>query len=75
MTVVNAICPLAEIQSYVADLQSMTAGQGSFTMEFDSYREVPAHLVEKIKAACPFLKTTAKEEEEGIARVYSFGYN
>jgi elongation factor G len=64
MTVVNAVCPLAEIQSYVADLQSMTAGQGSFTMEFDSYREVPPHLIEKIKAASPFLKAAAKEEEE-----------
>lgn len=64
MTVVNAFCPLAEIQGYVADLQSMTGGQGSFTMEFDSYREVPPHLVEKIKAASPFLKDAAKEEEE-----------
>ncbi|MFH1263967.1 MAG: elongation factor G [Pseudomonadota bacterium] len=64
MTVVNAFCPLSEVQSYVADLQSMTAGQGSFTMEFDSYREVPGHLIEKIKAASPFLKQAAKEEEE-----------
>lgn len=64
MTVVNAFCPLAEIQSYVADLQSMTAGRGSFTMEFDSYREVPPHLVEKVKAVSPFLKAAAKEEEE-----------
>ncbi len=28
----------------------MTAGRGSFTLEFDHYEEVPVHLVDKIVA-------------------------
>jgi len=28
----------------------MTGGRGSFTLEFDHYEEVPAHLTEKIVA-------------------------
>ncbi|MFH1017827.1 MAG: elongation factor G, partial [Pseudomonadota bacterium] len=63
MSVIRAICPLVEIQRYVADLHSMTAGQGTFTLTFDSYREVPGHLIEKIKAASPYRKETEAVEE------------
>ncbi len=52
--VIGAICPLAEIQRYAPDLRSMTGGKGSFTMEFESYEEVPRNLVEKVQAASPF---------------------
>jgi elongation factor G len=63
MTVIHALCPLVEVQRYVADLHSMTAGQGTFTMAFDSYREVPGHLIEKIKAASPYRKETEAVED------------
>jgi elongation factor G len=36
--------------TYAPQLRSMTAGRGSFTIEFDHYEEVPSHLVEKIVA-------------------------
>jgi elongation factor G len=60
-TVISAICPVAEIQRYAPDLHSMTGGKGSFTMEFSSYEDVPAMLVDKIRQASPF---KVKEEEE-----------
>ena len=50
MAVVHALVPFAEIQSYQADLKSMTGGEGSYTIEFDHYDPVPAHLVKNIVA-------------------------
>jgi elongation factor G len=50
MHVIRAQVPLAEMLTYAPQLRSMTAGRGSFTIEFDHYEEVPAHLVEKIAA-------------------------
>ncbi len=48
---ITATVPLAEVQKYVLDLNAMTAGRGSYTMEFSHYEEVPANLQEKIVAA------------------------
>ena len=48
MQVIRAQVPLAEMLTYAPQLRSMTAGRGSFTMEFDHYEEVPAHLGEKV---------------------------
>jgi elongation factor G len=50
MDAIRAQVPLAEMLSYAPQLRSMTAGRGSFTMEFDHYAEVPAVLVDKIVA-------------------------
>jgi elongation factor G len=50
MHAIRAQVPLAEMLTYAPQLRSMTAGRGSFTLEFDHYDEVPAHLVEKIVA-------------------------
>jgi elongation factor G len=52
---VKALVPMAEILKYDPDLRSMTGGRGSFSLEFDHYEEVPAHLSEKI--------TQAKQQE------------
>jgi elongation factor G len=46
-----AHAPMSEMLSYQPDLTSMTGGRGSFTMEFDHYEELPAHLAEKVIAA------------------------
>ncbi len=46
--VVKAQVPLAELGSYSAELTSMTGGRGFFTMKFDHYDEVPAHLAQQI---------------------------
>ena len=49
--VVKAMVPMAEMLRYASDLTSITSGRGMFSMEFDHYDEVPAHLSEKIIAA------------------------
>ncbi len=48
MTEVKAEVPMAEMLSYAPDLRSITGGQGEFTMEFERYEEVPAHLAAKV---------------------------
>ncbi len=48
---ITASVPMAEMLSYQPELTSMTGGRGSFTMEFDHYEELPAHLAEKVIAA------------------------
>ncbi|MBA3728942.1 MAG: elongation factor G [Actinobacteria bacterium] len=47
---VKALVPQAEMTRYAIDLRSMTQGRGAFTMTFDHYAEVPAHLAEKLIA-------------------------
>jgi len=49
--IVRATVPMAEILRYSPSLDSMTSGRGSFTVEFDHYEEVPAHIAEKIIAS------------------------
>jgi len=51
VNVIEAQAPYAELLRYAIDLRSMTQGRGNFTMEFDHYEEVPAHLSQKIIAA------------------------
>jgi elongation factor G len=46
--VVNALVPLSEMFGYVGDLRSKTSGQASYSMEFDSYAEVPSSVAEEI---------------------------
>jgi elongation factor G len=43
-TVVIAQVPLAEMLRYTTILRSHTAGRGVFSMEFDRYETVPAHI-------------------------------
>ncbi len=50
-TVVTAQVPLAECQRYDTDLRSMTHGRGSFTMRFEGYEDVPAHIAQQLSAA------------------------
>ena len=45
---IMAEAPQAEMFEYAIDLRAMTQGRGSFTMEFERYEEVPAHLAEEI---------------------------
>jgi len=39
---------MVEVLKYSQDLNAMTSGRGSFTMEFSHYAELPPHLVEKV---------------------------
>ena len=49
--VIRAEVPMAEMLSYAPDLRAMTGGRGDYTMEFDHYAQVPAHIAEKAAAA------------------------
>ncbi len=46
--VVEALVPLSEMFGYVGDLRSKTSGQASYSMEFDSYAEVPQNVADEI---------------------------
>ncbi|MFN4197029.1 MAG: elongation factor G [Caldimicrobium sp.] len=46
--VIRAYVPLGEMFGYATTLRSLTQGRGSFTMQFDHYEKVPAHLAETI---------------------------
>ena len=47
-TIIEAEVPQSEILKYATDLRSITQGRGSYTLEFDHYEEVPAHLLDKV---------------------------
>ncbi len=51
LTEIKAEVPMAEMLTYAPDLRSLTGGQGEFTMEFERYEEVPAHLAGKVVSA------------------------
>jgi elongation factor G len=46
--VVRALVPLSEMFGYVGDLRSKTQGRANYTMQFDSYAEVPRTVAEEI---------------------------
>jgi elongation factor G len=50
-TEVKAEVPMAEVLDYAPDLRSISGGRADFTMEFERYDPVPAHLAEKLVAA------------------------
>jgi elongation factor G len=60
-TVIDAQAPLAEVQRYVSDLRSVTQGRGNFSMEFDHYEPVPAHVADKV------IEDAKKRREEAHA--------
>jgi elongation factor G len=48
--IVKALVPLSEMFGYVGDLRSKTSGRASYSMQFDSYAEVPRNVAEEIIA-------------------------
>ena len=46
--IIKAQIPLAEVLSYAPDLNSLTGGRGTYTMEFSRYEDVPAHVAQKV---------------------------
>jgi elongation factor G len=50
LRVVKATVPLSEMFGYVGDLRSKTQGRASYSMQFDSYAEVPSNVAKEIIA-------------------------
>ena len=48
--VVKATVPLSEMFGYVGDLRSRTQGRADYSMQFDSYAEVPPSIAKEIIA-------------------------
>jgi elongation factor G len=48
--VVKALVPLSEMFGYVGDLRSKSQGRASYSMQFDSYAEVPNNVAKEIIA-------------------------
>src|SRR5450631_2210271 len=47
---IKALVPLSEMFGYVGDLRSRTQGRADYTMQFDSYAEVPPSIAKEIIA-------------------------
>jgi elongation factor G len=47
---VKALVPLSEMFGYVGDLRSRTQGRADYSMQFDSYAEVPPNIAKEIIA-------------------------
>jgi len=57
--IIRAQAPLAEMQTYSTQLRSITAGEGSFTMDFSHYDVVPGNVAQQVIAKA---KTEAEAE-------------
>ena len=60
LAVIMAKAPLAEVTRYAAQLGSITQGQGSYTMEFSHYDQVPGNVQQQIVSKA---KLAADEED------------
>jgi elongation factor G len=60
MCAVEAQVPLAEMFGYSTVLRSLTQGKAQFTMEFNTYRQVPQSVSEE-------LVKKAQEEKKSVA--------
>jgi elongation factor G len=47
---IKALVPLSEMFGYVGDLRSRTQGRASYSMQFDSYAQVPQNVATEIIA-------------------------
>jgi elongation factor G len=60
LAVITALVPLAEVTRYASQLDSITQGQGSFSMEFKHYDVVPGNVQQQIVSKA---KLGADEDE------------
>ena len=49
-TRIRAEVPLSEMFGYATDLRSRTQGRANYTMQFDSYQQMPSNIQEEIVA-------------------------
>lgn len=62
--IMRAEVPLASMFDYANELRSMTQGKGSFTMEFNRYKQVPKSIQEEVIVR----RREEKEEKLAVAR-------
>ena len=48
LRIIRGLVPIAEMFAYSSALRGATQGRGSFSMELEQYRPVPASIAEKI---------------------------
>ena len=48
--IVKAQVPLAEMFGYATELRSRTQGRATYTMQFNSYREIPQSIADDVVA-------------------------
>jgi elongation factor G len=60
LTVISGTAPLAEMMRYKASLDSITAGTGSYSMEFSHYDQVPGNVQQQIVKSA---KVASDEDE------------
>jgi len=48
--IIRSLVPLSEMFGYVGDLRSKTSGRANYSMQFDSYAEVPGNVAKDIIA-------------------------
>ena len=46
--IISCEVPLAEMFGYATHLRSLTQGRATYSMQFNKYNEVPAHITETI---------------------------
>jgi len=46
--IIRSLIPIAETFGYATSLRSLSQGRATYTMEFNSYRQLPANLVDQI---------------------------
>jgi elongation factor G len=61
LAVITALAPLAEVTRYASQLDSITQGQGSFSMEFKHYDVVPGNVQQQIVSKAKL----GEDEDEG----------
>jgi len=47
---IRAQVPLGEMFGYATDLRSLTQGRASYTMQFNSYQDMPNSIAEEVIA-------------------------
>lgn len=63
IVVIDAQVPQAELLRYAIDLRSITAGTGSFEIEFDHYSPITGKIAEEVTKAAAAFRTHVEEEE------------
>ena len=62
--IIRAQAPLAEMQTYSTQLRSITAGEGSFHMDFSHYDVVPGNVAQGVIAKAQAEREKKKHEDE-----------